>query len=216
MHASLCRYCRCKWTEIYSYSHFRYRATCVLSSRRKIHWDKSLLSFKTIHNAAQPVTRICRGWVISDKGWDARHLPAGRKLGERGGSQDKHGRSKAGVITIPSSPSRQKLSCRFKACKGGSLDCSFSPLPLLTAQTFTPLLPLSFPFRGANWRQVAPRCRAQVTVTLVVRSAARLYAAGYSSKWWGGGWLQRGRICSRGKWASKTASQKGNKSPIPL
>lgn len=40
---------------------------------------------------------------------------------------------------------------------------------------------------GAHWRQVAPRCGAQVTVTLVVRSAARLHAAGYSSKWRGGG-----------------------------
>lgn len=85
-----------------------------------------------------------------------------------------------GAIRIPSSLSLQTLPCRFKAYKGGSLDCSFSPLLLLHSHPSSPS------FCSANWRQVAPRCGAQVTVTLMVRSAARLHAAGYSSKWRGG------------------------------
>lgn len=104
--------------------------------------------------------------------------------------QDERGVGGGGVIRIPSSPSLQKLPCRFKAYKGGSLGCSFSPLPLQHGADFhSPPTFLAPSLCGAYWRQVAPRCGAQVTVTLVVRSAARLHAAGYSSKWrgWGGG-----------------------------
>ena len=104
-----------------------------------------------------------------------------------GGWQDERGAVGGGVIRIPSRPSLQKLPCRFRAYKGGSLDCSFSPLPLSHSTDLrSPPASLAPTLCGANWRQVAPRCGAQVTVTLVVRSAARLHATGYSSKWLGG------------------------------
>lgn len=129
---------------------------------------------------------------------------AGRMRGVGGGG---------GVIRIPSSPSLQKLPCRFKAYKVGFLDCSFSPLPIQhTADLYSP--PTFFPpsLRGAHWRQVAPRCGAQVTVTLVVRSAARLHAAGYSSKWmggWCGGWRQRGQNMQQGEMSVQDSFPKG-------
>lgn len=103
------------------------------------------------------------------------------------GRQDECCGNGARVIRIPSRPSLQKLPCRFKAYKRRSLDCSFSPL-LLQHSADLHSRPASLaPFLcSANWRQVAPRCGARVTVTLMVRSAARLHAAGYSSKWRGG------------------------------
>lgn len=86
-----------------------------------------------------------------------------------------------------SQPSLVSRNCHanFKPIKEASLDCSFSPLHTPQTSSYASLTPS---LCGANWRQVAPICWAQVTVTLVVKSAARLHAAGYSSKWWGGGW----------------------------
>lgn len=74
---------------------------------------------ETIGGVAHTVIRTHRGWVITDKSKAGRHQPAA-----------------GGVIRNPSRPALQKLPCRFKAYKGGSLDRSF--LPTITPTDLRP------------------------------------------------------------------------------
>lgn len=100
---------------------------------------------ETIGGVAHTVIRTHRGWVITDKSKAGRHQPAA-----------------GGVIRNPSRPALQKLPCRFKAYKGGSLDRSFlptiTPTDLRSPRRPPPPFSRTFSLRAAHWKQVAPRC----------------------------------------------------------